>query len=123
LTDRVGVVRPAHRTALGKIILASLRQDQLERFLERVELKPSTEKSATGIPVLLLEIAEIRRTDIAFDDGEFNVEVRCVAVLVKDFTGKIVGALGISRADLSLVQSDSAKPRKNRAGGDQSVIR
>jgi IclR family transcriptional regulator, KDG regulon repressor len=29
LTDRVGVVRPAHCTALGKIILASLRPDQL----------------------------------------------------------------------------------------------
>ncbi len=33
LTDRVGVVRPAHCTALGKVILASLRPDQLERFL------------------------------------------------------------------------------------------
>ena len=32
LTDRVGVVRPAHCTALGKIILASLRPDQLEAF-------------------------------------------------------------------------------------------
>ena len=32
LTDRVGVVRPAHCTALGKIILASLRPDQLKRF-------------------------------------------------------------------------------------------
>ncbi len=47
LTDRVGVVRPAHCTALGKIILASLRPDQLKRFLERVELKPSTKKSIT----------------------------------------------------------------------------
>src|SRR5579862_4646681 len=34
LTERVGVVRPAHCTALGKIILASLRPDQLTRFLE-----------------------------------------------------------------------------------------
>jgi DNA-binding IclR family transcriptional regulator len=96
LTDRVGVVRPAHCTALGKVILASLRQDQLERFLERVELKPSTEKSITEIPKLLREIAEIRRSGIAYDDGEFNLEVRCVAVPVKDFTGQIIGALGIS---------------------------
>lgn len=96
LTDRVGVVRPAHCTALGKVILASLRPDQLERFLERVELSPSTEKSITETPVLLREIEQVRRTGIAFDDGEFNLEVRCVAVPVKDFTGKIVGALGIS---------------------------
>jgi len=96
LTDRVGVVRPAHCTALGKVILAALRPDQLERFLKRVRLVPSTEKSITELPVLLREIEEIRRTGIAFDDGEFDLEVRCVAVPVKDFTGKIVGALGIS---------------------------
>jgi DNA-binding IclR family transcriptional regulator len=96
LTDRVGVVRPAHCTALGKIILASLRPDQLKRFLERVDLKPSTKKSITDVEVLQREIAEIRRTGVAFDDGEFNPEVRCVAVPVTDFTGQVVGALGIS---------------------------
>ena len=96
LTDRVGVVRPAHCTALGKIVLASLRPDQLKRFLERVELKPSTKKSITDPAVLLKEIAEIRRSAIAFDDGEFNPEVRCVAVPVYHFTGDVVGALGIS---------------------------
>jgi DNA-binding IclR family transcriptional regulator len=96
LTDRVGVVRPAHCTALGKIMLASLRPDQLKRFLERVELKPSTKKSITDPSVLLREIAEIRRSAIAFDDGEFNAEVRCVAVPVYNFTGEVIGALGIS---------------------------
>jgi IclR family transcriptional regulator, KDG regulon repressor len=96
LTDRVGVVRPAHCTALGKIILASLRQDQLERFLERIEMKPSTNKSITDTRVLLEEIVEIRRSGIAYDDGEFNPEVRCVAVPVTNFTGQVIGALGIS---------------------------
>lgn len=96
LTDRVGVVRPAHCTALGKIILASLRPEQLKRFLERVDMKPSTSKSITDIPVLMREIAEIKHSGIAFDDGEFNPEVRCIAVPVTDFTGQIVGALGIS---------------------------
>ena len=96
LTDRVGVVRPAHCTALGKIILASLRPEQLKRFLERADLKPSTEKSITDIPALMREIAEIKHSGIAFDDGEFNPEVRCIAVPVMDFTGQTVGALGIS---------------------------
>ena len=96
LTDRVGVVRPAHCTALGKIILASLRPDQLTRFLERIDMKPSTKKSITDTAVLVREITEIKRTGIAFDDGEFNPEVRCVAVPVTDFTGQVIGALGIS---------------------------
>jgi DNA-binding IclR family transcriptional regulator len=96
LADRVGVVRPAHCTALGKVILAALHPDQLERFLERLDLKPSTERSITEIPALKREIDEVRRAGIAFDDGEFDAEVRCVAVPVRDFTGQIIGALGIS---------------------------
>ena len=96
LAERVGVVRPAHCTALGKVILAALHPDQLERFLERVELEPSTENSITDKPTLLREVQEVRRNGIAFDDSEFNPEVRCVAVPVQDFTGQVVGALGIS---------------------------
>jgi IclR family transcriptional regulator, KDG regulon repressor len=96
LADRVGVVRPAHCTALGKAILASLQPDQLTRLIERTGLKPSTEKSITQAPVLLRQIEEIRRTGVACDDGEFNLEVRCIAVPVHDFSGKVIGAIGIS---------------------------
>jgi IclR family KDG regulon transcriptional repressor len=96
LADRVGVVRPANCTALGKVILAALRPDQLERFLKRTELKASTPKSITEAKPLRREIEEVRRSGMAFDDGEFDPEVRCVAVPVKDFTGQVIGALGIS---------------------------
>jgi IclR family transcriptional regulator, KDG regulon repressor len=96
LADRVGVVRPAHCTALGKIILASLSDDQLKRFLDRAELTPSTAKSITEAAALRREVAEVRRTAVAYDEGEFNIEVRCIAVPVRDFTGQIAGALGIS---------------------------
>jgi IclR family KDG regulon transcriptional repressor len=124
LTDRVGVVRPAHCTALGKIILAALRPDQLKRFLERVELTPSTKKSITDPAVLLREIAEIRRSAVAVDDGEFNPEVRCIAVPVYNFTGDIVGALGVSgpiwRMTDQLIQSrvKSVRAAASRLSGE-----
>jgi IclR family KDG regulon transcriptional repressor len=59
-------------------------------------MKPATKKSITDIAVLSREIVEIRRSGIAYDDGEFNPEVRCVAVPVTNFTGQTIGALGIS---------------------------
>lgn len=96
LTERVGVVRPAHCTALGKVILAALRNDQLDRFLARVELTPVTPRSITQPDALKQDIDEVRKTGIAFDDGEFNPEVRCVGVPVRDFTGQVIGAIGIS---------------------------
>jgi IclR family transcriptional regulator, KDG regulon repressor len=96
LTDRVGVVRPSHCTALGKIILAGLHPDQLDRFLDRAELKAFTPKSITDIAVLRRQVDEVRGAGIAFDDGEFDLELRCVAVPVRDFTRQVVGAIGIS---------------------------
>jgi len=96
LADRVGVVRPAYCTALGKVILAALRPDQLDRYLDRVELKPLTSKTITTPQRLRRELQEVRRAGIAFDDGEFNHEVRCAAMPVHDFSGQVVGAIGIS---------------------------
>jgi DNA-binding IclR family transcriptional regulator len=109
LTDRVGVIRPAHATALGKIVLAALRPEQLDRYLERAELKPHTPKSIVEVGALRREIEEVRRAGIAYDDGEFDAELRCVAVPVRDFTGQVVGAIGISgpiwRLSLQVLQS------------------
>ena len=96
LTDRVGVVRPAYCTALGKIILAALRPDQLDRYLERVELKAMTAKTITNAQRLRRELQDVRRTGIAIDDGEFDTEMRCAAMPVHDFSGQVVGAIGIS---------------------------
>lgn len=96
LTDRVGVMRPAHGTALGKVLLAALTPGQLDRFLENHELAALTPKTITEPELLRQEIREVARTGVAYDDGEFNAEVRCVAVPVHDFTGQVVGALGVS---------------------------
>jgi DNA-binding IclR family transcriptional regulator len=96
LTDRVGVVRPAHCTALGKIMLAAMQPEQFESFVERAELKARTPNTITTAERLRREVAEVRRTGVAFDDGEFDTELRCVALPVRDFTGQVIGALGIS---------------------------
>ena len=96
LTDRVGVVRPAHATALGKIMLAALTPEQFERFLQRAEFKAFTAKTIRSAEALRREIAEVRRAGHAIDDGEFDAEMRCVALPVRDFSGQVIGAIGIS---------------------------
>ena len=96
LTDRVGVVRPAYCTALGKVILAALRPEQFDRYLDRVELKPLTSRTIVDRQRFVQEIEDVRSSGIGFDDGEFDEEVRCAAMPVRDFSGHVVGAIGIS---------------------------
>jgi IclR family transcriptional regulator, KDG regulon repressor len=96
LADRVGVVRPAYCTALGKIMLAALSDDQLGDYIERTELTALTPNTIITPERLRREISEVRRAGVAIDDGEFDPEARCVALPVRDFTGQVNGALGIS---------------------------
>jgi DNA-binding IclR family transcriptional regulator len=96
LTDRVGVVRPAHSTALGKVMLAALSDQQLDRYLGHAELKPHTPNTIVSADRLRREIVEVRRAGMAFDDGEFDSELRCVALPVRDYSGQVIGAIGIS---------------------------
>jgi len=96
MADRVGVVRPAYCTALGKIMLAALSDEQVDDYLERTELTAMTPNTITTPERMRREVTEVRRAGLAIDDGEFDPEARCVAVPVRDFTGQVIGALGIS---------------------------
>jgi len=96
LVDRAGAVRPPNATALGKVLLAALTPAQIERHLEKRELARFTPKTIVERAALLAELEQVRRDGIAFDDGEFDAEVRCVAVPVHDFLGRVAGAIGIS---------------------------
>jgi DNA-binding IclR family transcriptional regulator len=120
LNDRVGVVRPAHCTALGKIMLGGLTPEQFERYLQRADLKPHTGKSITSAERLARGIAEVRRSGLAIDDGEFDAEVRCVAVPVHDFTGRAIGAIGISGPIWRLsIEALQKRTRAVRAAADR----
>lgn len=96
VADQVGVVRPAHCTALGKVLLAALHPPQLQRYLQTHELRRFTPRTIVDRDLLLREIDAVRRADIAFDDSEFDPDARCVAVPVRNFTGQVAGAIGIS---------------------------
>lgn len=116
MVDRTGAVRPAHATALGKVLLAALSPSQLERYLETCELRQFTAKTIVEREALLREIEEVRRKGLAFDDGEFDPEARCVAVPVRDFTGRVAGAIGMSgpmwRLSLQALQEKSKYVRE-----------
>jgi IclR family acetate operon transcriptional repressor len=96
LSVRVGATRPAHATAIGKMLLAHVPHDELERLVSKLSLQRFTERTITDRQTLLREIEKVRRQAVAYDDCEFDADVRCVAVAVQDFTGRCVGAMGLS---------------------------
>ena len=96
MVDRGGGARPAYCTALGKILLAAAAPEGFERYLAEAPLPARTERSITDPQRLRQEIEQVQRQGLAYDDCEFDAEVRCVAAPVRDFTGRVVAALGLS---------------------------
>ncbi len=116
MVDRAGVVRPAHCTALGKVLLAALTPAQVDRYLASHELRRLTPKTIVERDALLRELKEVRRSGIGIDDGEFDAEARCVAVPVRDFTGQVTGAIGLSapiwRLSIQALQEKASQVRE-----------
>ena len=87
---QVGTMNPLHCTALGKALLA-FGQLPLPESLEA-----HTPKTITSKKLLRRHLDEVRQAGYAVDDEEFDPGVRCIAVPVFDFRGKVVGSIGIS---------------------------
>lgn len=96
LSGRTGATRPAHATAIGKMLLAAMPPDDLDELLKTLPLPKLTAQTITDRRALRREIDEVRRRGVAYDNCELDDDVRCVAVLVRDFAGRCVGAMGIS---------------------------
>jgi IclR family KDG regulon transcriptional repressor len=96
INDRVGVVRPAHATALGKTLLCGLTREQLVSAYHGRALERYTPRTVCDADALIDQIDEIRRAGIAYDDRELDLEMRCVAARVDDEHGVVTAAIGLS---------------------------
>lgn len=96
LVSRVGSRLPAHATGLGKVLLAHLDPEELDRRLDGAELKrftPTTVADADGLRQVL---HQVRASGYATDDGEYTRGVFCVAVPVRGRDGEVVAAMSCS---------------------------
>jgi DNA-binding IclR family transcriptional regulator len=93
-TMRPGLTRPAHSSAAGKVLLASLTPEQRRRiFRGRKQLKQYTPNTITDIEELERHLDEVRRDGYAVDMGEFREYQRSVAVPIHDADGRVVAAM------------------------------
>ena len=72
----------AHDSGVGKAILAQLSDDAVRRIVSRTGMPTPTARSIGEVEALISELETIRSRGYAIDDGEQEVGVRCLSVIV-----------------------------------------
>ena len=92
----VGKRSPAHATAIGKVLLAGLPDEEVRRRYADATLERRTPATLGSVGELLDHLAETRRSGCAFDREELEAGLHCIAAPVRDHTGTVLAAAGIS---------------------------
>ena len=92
---RVGRRMCAHCTAAGKILLACLPPDRLNRVLSG-ELERYTPQTVTDRDRLLAELGEARRLGYAVAQEEMEAGLNAVAAPIRDYSGQVIAAASIA---------------------------
>jgi len=93
--SRVGAMLPAYCTAVGKAQLSFLSQEELEKIFPESDLPSLTSKTIKTREALLAELRKVREAGVAFENEECDLEIRSLAVPVRDFSRNVIAAVGI----------------------------
>lgn len=92
----IGSRLPAHCASMGKAMLASLPQAELERRLSQTPMHPCTPNSIADQEAFLRELEKVRKQGFATNDEELEIGLRAVAAPIWDRTENVVGAVNIT---------------------------
>jgi IclR family acetate operon transcriptional repressor len=92
----VGSQLEAYCTALGKVLLAGLPAAEIDAYLAGGKLVPITEFTITDPASLRDQLNRIRMCGYAIDDREILPDLKCVAVPIKDRSGRTLAAMSAS---------------------------
>lgn len=94
LLSHIGRRNPAYGTSSGQVLLAYLKEDELEAALP-AELIPLGPRTITDKAVLKQKLAEIRRQGYSIAEEELHEGAVSMAVPVRDFTNEVVAAITV----------------------------
>ncbi|MCB8837913.1 IclR family transcriptional regulator [Aurantimonas sp. VKM B-3413] len=92
---RVGSRLEAYCTAHGKVWLAEISADRLERYLSDIERRAFSARTLVERTDILADLAGVRAVGYALNVGEREADVNAVAVPVKTRSGTIVSSISL----------------------------
>ncbi|MHB0870246.1 MAG: IclR family transcriptional regulator [Chloroflexota bacterium] len=91
-----GTRRPLYCSAIGKALLGSLPEREMDRVLATLDMQPHTPNTITSPEQLKKQLQEYRAKGYYVDNGEYNPRIRCIAATVLDQFGRPIASVGVS---------------------------
>lgn len=101
----------AYGTAVGKVLLADLSDDELSHYLEQFPPQRYTDHSVTDPNEIRRELESVRRQGYAVSCDEVAMGVSAVAIPIRDLAGATVGGFG---ASAPTARMDAAQAKRTR---------
>jgi len=92
-----GMQLEAYCSAIGKMLLACLPDEQREHYIASGPFVALTKNTIVSADELRKTLKAIKEADYAIDDEEVFEGLRCIAIPIRDHHGKAVAAVSISR--------------------------
>ena len=96
LVSMVGKMIPLYCSGVGKAMLADMPDEKIDLIWKNSKIRKLTDYTITDYQVFRETIEQIRRNGYALDNEENEIDVRCVAVSLKNFSGKSTYAISVS---------------------------
>lgn len=93
---------PLHCTAIGKMFLSHMPEQQRKEFVQTIPLRRYTGNTITDPERLLAELRRIQEAGVATDNQEFMSGVVCVAAPITGADGRIKAAVALSAPEARL---------------------
>ncbi len=94
--SRIGAAVPLYCTAVGKILLAYMPDDEREGVLPQLVLKRLTANTVGNLQELEAELYRVRKNGYACDLEENELHIRCIAAPIWDHAGCVNASLSIT---------------------------
>lgn len=92
----MGARYPAYATSLGRVLLAGLPDDALEKYLSTAKPTPLTSKTITDPSALREEVLRVREAGYATTVDQLDYGITALAVPIRDVQGRTIAALNTS---------------------------
>jgi IclR family pca regulon transcriptional regulator len=106
----VGTRFPAFATSMGRVLLAAMSEEELDRYLSEATLEPLTARTVTD-PARLREILqEVAKLGYSIVDQELEEGLRAIAAPIRGSGGGVTAAVNVSahasRVSMAAMRTD-----------------